>query len=120
MNCHTKKGSLLAILCLVLIAPFSRAQDNVRTIEVHAKRFAFSPEEITITKGEKVNLVLTTDDVAHSLSIPGLKVNKEIVKDHPTTVEITSDKAGDFTGKCGRFCGSGHGSMRFVVHVKDN
>ncbi len=119
MNSHTKKVSVLAMLCLVFVARSSQAQD-IRTIEVHAKRFSFSPEEITIAKGEKVNLVLSTDDVAHSLSIPKLNVNAEIVKGHPTTVEVTSDKAGDFAGKCGRFCGSGHGSMRFVVHVKDN
>jgi cytochrome c oxidase subunit 2 len=119
MNSYMKKGSLLAMLCLVFIAR-SQAQDSPRTIEVHAKRYSFSPAEITIAKGEKVNLVLSTEDVAHSLSIPELHVDKEIEKGHPATVEVTSDKAGDFAGKCGRFCGSGHGSMRFVVHVKDN
>jgi cytochrome c oxidase subunit 2 len=120
MNICTRRSPLLAILCLFLTTWHSHGQDTPRTIEVHAKRFSFSPAEITITKGEKVTLILTTEDVAHSLAIPSLHVNKEITKGHPATVEVSSDKAGDFAGKCGRFCGSGHGSMLFMVHVKDN
>src|ERR1700732_869249 len=39
------------------------AQETARTIEIHAKRFSFSPAEITIKKGEAVKLVITADDV---------------------------------------------------------
>ncbi len=120
MSIYGLRRTLLTMFCLVLTASHSYAQDTARTIEVHAKRYSFVPAEITITKGEKVTLILTTDDVAHSLVVPGLHVNKEIVKGHPALVEISSDKVGDFAGQCGRFCGSGHGSMLFVVHVKEN
>jgi cytochrome c oxidase subunit 2 len=95
-------------------------QDAPRAIEIHAKRFAFVPADITVKKGEKVKLVLISDDVPHSLVIPDLHVKQEMTKGHPSEVVITPDKAGDFHGQCGRFCGSGHGSMLFVVHVKDN
>jgi heme/copper-type cytochrome/quinol oxidase subunit 2 len=27
---------------------------------------------------------------------------------------------GDFKGKCGHVCGPGHGSMKFIVHVKNS
>jgi cytochrome c oxidase subunit 2 len=32
-------------------------------------------------------------------------------------VEFTPSKIGDFTGHCSVFCGSGHGSMKFTLHV---
>lgn len=97
--------------------PVAAAQEAARTIEIHAKRFSFDPAEITVKKGETVKLVVSSEDVEHSLVIPDLHVNATIKKDHPAEVTITPDKMGDFKGKCGHFCGSGHGSMKFVVHV---
>lgn len=95
------------------------AQEPTRTIEVHAKRFAFTPSEINLKPGETVTLHLVSDDVAHSLLISELKVNQEVTKGHPVDVKVTTTRTGDFRGKCGRFCGSGHGSMTFVVRVKE-
>jgi cytochrome c oxidase subunit 2 len=118
MNISKRACSVLFLLCLTT-SSHSRAEDTHRTIEIHAKRYSFSPAEITIEKGEKVTLVLNTDDVAHSLVIRGLNVNKEIAKGHPVKIVISSDKEGDFAGQCGRFCGSGHGMMKFIVHVTD-
>ena len=95
------------------------AQEQIRTIEIHAHRFAFSPAEITLKKGETVKLRLISDDVAHSLVVPGLEIKQEIPKGHSAEVTVTPNSTGDFRGQCGRFCGSGHGSMLFTVHVKD-
>ena len=108
-------------LCLV-IAPTgsSSAQEAARVIEIHAKRFSFTPSEITIKKGETVKLVLTSEDVTHGLVIPDLHVNAKITKGHLTEVMITPNTTGDFHGKCGHFCGSGHSSMTFMVHVKED
>jgi cytochrome c oxidase subunit 2 len=97
----------------------AKAQEQPHTIEIHAKRYAFTPSEVTLQKGETVTLRLISDDVPHSLQVPGLKINSTIVKGHPSEVTVTPESAGDFKGKCGRFCGSGHGSMIFNVHVKD-
>ncbi len=41
------------------------ANEGPRTVVVSAKRFEFSPKEITLKKGEPVKLQLTTDDVTH-------------------------------------------------------
>ena len=119
-----KKTILFAILllgCFFAAAPFPLyAQDTVHTIEIHAKRFSFTPSEITVQKGETVRLTLISDDVTHELVIPGLQVRQEVSKGHPAEVTFVPEKAGDFHGMCGHFCGSGHGSMTFTVHVKDN
>src|SRR5580658_4498628 len=114
------KTSTLAALLLSLATvavPSVPAQNEQHVIEIHAKRFAFSPAEITLKKGETVTLSLVSDDVPHSLLIEGLGVNAAVSKGHPIQVKITPDKTGDFAGRCGRFCGAGHGEMRFVVHV---
>jgi cytochrome c oxidase subunit II len=105
--------------CAVFIQGVSPtvAQGAARSIEIHAKRFSFSPAEITLKEGETVKLVVTSDDVTHSLVIPDLQVNAQASKDHAAEVTITPGKVGDFKGKCGHFCGNGHGSMKFVAHV---
>jgi cytochrome c oxidase subunit 2 len=89
-------------------------QESPRVIEVHVKRFAFSPNEIAIKKGESVDLRLISEDVSHSL------VKLETSKGHPADMTLTPQTVGDFHGQCGTFCGNGHGTMTFTVHVQEN
>jgi len=96
-----------------------KAQEPSKTIEVHVKRFAFSPDEITVKKGETVDIKLVSEDVTHSLSVPDLNISQEVSKGHPEDVVITPQAAGDFHGQCGRFCGAGHGTMKFTIHVTE-
>lgn len=111
--------ALLVVNLVMWVTTTSLAQEQIRTIEIHARRFAFDPGEITLKKGETVKLRLISDDVAHSLVVPGLKIKQEITKGHSAEVTVTPNSTGDFRGVCGRFCGSGHGSMLLIVHVKD-
>lgn len=110
---------LLAFSIVMQTGSVSMAQEPTNTIEIHAKRFSFTPAEITLKKGETVKLRLISDDVAHSLVVPALKINAPMVKARPTEITVTPDRTGDFRGQCGKFCGSGHGSMTFSIHVKD-
>jgi len=104
---------------LALLAASAAAQAPARTIEIHAKRFSFAPSEITIKRGETVDLKIVSEDVTHGFVIKELNINREISKDHPVDIVVTPKTAGDFHGKCGRFCGSGHGKMTFAIHVTD-
>ncbi len=112
----TKKLLRLAVLC-ICCAGTAVADQPGQTIEIHAHRYAFTPAEITVKKGETVKLKLFSDDVPHSLLIKDLGINQTVTKGRPAEVTFTPDKAGDFRGQCGRFCGSGHGQMRISVHV---
>ena len=96
------------------------AEDSAQTIEVHAKRFAFDPAEITVKSGEPVDLHIVSDDVTHSLVVKGLGIDATVSKFHPADVAFTAKNPGDFAGRCGHFCGSGHGRMTFVIHVTAN
>jgi cytochrome c oxidase subunit 2 len=106
----------LGILAIALPAP---AAESVRTITVHAKRYKFLPAEITVSKGEPVRLILISDDVDHGLAVKDLGIRADMPKGKRVEVTVTPDQAGDFKGTCSRFCGAGHGSMKFVVHVVD-
>jgi cytochrome c oxidase subunit II len=113
----------LVIGCLVMgslaLSGFSPAPDAPQRIEVSVKKFAYSPAEITLKKGEPVVLVLTTEDVSHGLKFTGLNLNTKIEKGKPAELTFTPDKVGDFVGHCSVFCGSGHGSMTLTLHVTE-
>src|SRR3978361_1276885 len=93
------------------LSGFSPAPDSPRRIEVSVKKFAYTPAEITLKKGEPVVLVLTTEDVTHGLKFKELNLNSKFEKGKPAELAFTPDKTGDFVGHCSVFCGSGHGSM---------
>jgi len=95
------------------------ANEPTHTIEIHAHRFAFEPSEISLKKGQPITLRLISDDVPHSLRIRDLQLNEEVSKGHPAEATVNPASTGDFHGECGRFCGSGHGSMKFTVHVTE-
>ena len=111
---------LLTLIGLCFVLPLgsgSLAQGTARTIEIHVHRFAFEPSEITVKKGETVHLILISDDVPHSLLVSDLGINVPAKKSHPGQATLTAKNTGDFHGRCGTFCGSGHGRMLFTVHV---
>ena len=111
---------LTAVIVLTgLSSQFVRAEGAPQRIEITAKRFEFGPGEITLKKGQPVILVLKSADVAHGISIRELNVLVKVGKGGTAEVQFTPDKTGDFVGHCAVFCGSGHGSMAFKVHVVD-
>jgi cytochrome c oxidase subunit II len=89
----------------------------VEHIDVTASRFSFQPSEITIKKGEPVTLTVHSTDVTHGLVIQDLGVRTEVKKGQEAEVTLTPESVGTFEGKCAHFCGKGHGSMVFTVHV---
>lgn len=90
-----------------------------QTVEVHVKRFAFTPNEATVKRGEPVLLVLTSEDANHGLRIKQLNVDLHVEKGKSSQVQFTPQTAGDFIGHCSVFCGAGHGGMTFTLHVVD-
>ena len=121
-----KSGILVKTLiagCLTIgwlgLSGLASAPDSPRRIEVSVKKFAYSPAEITVKKGEPVVLVLTTEDVSHGLKFKELNLNTKIDKGKPAELAFTPDKVGDFVGHCSVFCGSGHGSMTLTLHVTE-
>jgi cytochrome c oxidase subunit 2 len=95
-----------------------QSTSTIPVIVIHAKRYRFQPAQISLKVGRPVRLHLVADDVSHGLAINGLGVDVEINKNRKEDVVITPSKAGEFIGKCSRYCGIGHDRMLLVVHVE--
>jgi cytochrome c oxidase subunit 2 len=95
-----------------------QAATGTKTIDINESRFAFEPNEITLTKNQEVTLLLHSKDVTHGLIVEGLGLRaNEVKKGGAISITFVPDKVGTFEGKCSHFCGSGHGSMLMVIHV---
>jgi len=99
------------------ITNLTHASDNPKVIEITAKKFEFTPNEITLKKGEPVILRLTTTDRVHGFMSKPLKFDTDIPPGKTTDVAVTPDTAGDFTIICDHYCGTGHGGMNMKVTV---
>jgi len=95
-----------------------RAAEEPRVITITAKRFEFSPKEITIQQGETVKLLLRTDDVTHGFFVRPLGIDEEIVPGKTTEVVVTPRTQGRYTTICDHFCGAGHGGMKMTIVVE--
>jgi cytochrome c oxidase subunit 2 len=105
------------LLCGLALSPLAAGDQPTQTISITAQRFSFTPNEITLKKGQPVTLVIETKDVTHGLLIEGLGVRTEIKKGHASEVTFNPGTAGTFEAKCAHFCGKGHGSMKMTVQV---
>jgi cytochrome c oxidase subunit 2 len=116
-----QRTALLVTVALIVLGSSSifqsRADTVTPTVTIHAKRYEFSPSEITLKQGKKVELVFISSDVPHGISLADLGISLDFSKTHPTRVTITPAKSGIFEGECSRYCGSGHNRMKLTVHV---
>ena len=97
----------------------ARADVNPKVIEITAKKFEFTPSEITLKKGEPVILRLSSEDRKHGFFLRPLKIDADIVPGQTTDVALTPDSAGDYTIICDHYCGTGHGNMKMKLTVTE-
>jgi cytochrome c oxidase subunit 2 len=116
-------ATLLAAACgiaLAAVAPktnLASAAVNPKVIEISAKKFQFTPSEITLKKGEPVILRMTSTDRVHGFMSKPFKIDTDISPDKTTDVAITPETAGNFTIICDHYCGTGHSNMKMKVTV---
>jgi cytochrome c oxidase subunit II len=107
-------------IALAVVAPKTglvHASDNPKVIEISAKKFEFTPSQITLKKGETVTLRLSSSDRVHGFMSKPLKIDTDIPNDTTKDIAVTPDTAGDFTIICDHYCGTGHGNMKMKVTV---
>jgi cytochrome c oxidase subunit 2 len=106
-------------LALIASVSYARHDDGPppKIIDLKAKRFTFTPGEITLKKGEPVVLRLSTEDVTHGLSLKELEIDATIEPGKVSDVAITPKQTGKLVAACNHFCGAGHRNMRLVVNV---
>ena len=118
------KRILVPVLSIVIIGMTAVAlrlyaqETQPRVVTISAKRFEFTPSQITLKRGEPVTLRVSAEDRDHGFYQKDLKIELDLSPDHPSDVTITPDKAGRFVAICDHFCGSGHGNMKMVINVE--
>jgi cytochrome c oxidase subunit 2 len=115
-------ATIAAVLCVstsLLLTGTSRVHaEDVPVIDITAKRFAFSPDKITLKKGQTVKLRLHSEDVTHGFFLRPLKLDEEIPAGQSAEVTVTPQTAGTFTTICDHFCGANHGNMNMTIVVE--
>ncbi len=113
-----KRSLIFALPVLILGATILAQESQSRVVTISAKRFEFTPSEITLKRGEPVTLRVSAQDRDHGFYQKDLKIDLDLSPDRVSEVTITPDKAGRFVAICDHFCGSGHGNMKMVINVQ--
>jgi len=102
---------------LSLLGAWALAQPAQRSVRIVAKKFEFTPDKITLQRGQPVALELTSMDVLMGFNAHDLGLRSDIVPGRVTTLRFTPDKLGSFTFRCDIFCGAGHEEMSGTIEV---
>ena len=111
------RGLFAVLLPFTLVGSLAWAEPP-RVIALEAKRFQFTPAELTVKVGQPVTLRVTSADVTHGFYQKELGIDAEIFPGRTTEVTFTPARPGRFTVICDHFCGSGHGNMHLIVVVE--
>ena len=98
---------------------------NAKTVYVIAKQWMWKFQndgkstinELTLTINSPVKLVMTSEDVIHSLFIPAFRVKQDVLPGRYSSLWFTPTELGDFRILCTQYCGLSHSSMGAVIHV---
>jgi len=82
-----------------------------REIDIVARRFEFTPNEIALKVGEPVVLLIHSLDFIHGFHVPDLGVRSDLLPGLVTRVQITPTRVGRLDFLCDNFCGDGHEEM---------
>jgi cytochrome c oxidase subunit II len=110
---------ILSAFSPLFLATNGAGQESPHRIEIVARRFDFTPGDVTLKKGVPVTISLTSQDVDHGVRFKDLNVSITAKKGEVKEVTFTPEKAGIFVGQCSVFCGPGHGSMKMTLHVTE-
>ena len=111
--------SAMAAFILISIGGHLIAAENERVIQITAKRFEYSPKEITLKKNVPVVLEFTSLDRLHGFNCPGLGIRVDIRPGKVNTLRFVPEKVGTFPFHCDNFCGSGHEGMKGMITVTE-
>lgn len=100
--------------------------DNALEIHVVAKQWMWKAQqpsgireinELHVPANKAVKLVMTSEDVIHSMFLPALRIKQDVLPDRTTYLWFTADKTGTFKLMCAEFCGTAHSRMTGSIVV---
>ena len=109
--------------------------EGLKVIEVTAKKYEFTPNEIHVKKGERVQIKVHSVDTEHGIKLslhpqgsreksPGLLFNDPAqngkVEGKEQVLEFVAQQPGTYLFKCAKICGFGHGRMKGKLVVEES
>ena len=123
MNLQIGKGLtaiiLFALICAVELIAGAALADGPQIVKISARRFEYTPSEVTVKKNVPVVLQLTSLDRTHGFAIPSLNLRADIPAGKTTELKFTPQKSGEIKFYCDVFCGDGHDNMEGKFKVVD-
>jgi cytochrome c oxidase subunit 2 len=109
---------------------------GLKTIEISARKYEFTPSEIHVKAGEHVRLSLHSVDETHGIkltlypegstdkTIVGLKFdhpedNGKVEKNVDQVLDFIAEKPGTYEFQCAKVCGIHHGKMKGQMIVEE-
>ena len=102
----------------VYSTPTRTRAESPQVVKITASKFHFSPDHITLVKGQPVTLQMISTDRTHGFLIRALKIDTDIKRGTVTEMTVTPATVGTFTAISDRYCGLGHRSMKMTVVVE--
>jgi len=84
----------------VAVATAQNQGPTAKPFSVSLRRFAFNPPRIEVNQDDLVKIELSTEDIAHSMTIDAYRIAKRVGPGHPVTFEFRADRAGTFPYYC--------------------
>ena len=107
-----RRGLMAATLLVALgSVVLSAGKPDEPVLQLTAKKWEFTPNQITLRQGVPTVLELRSLDRKHGFSAPELGIRVDITPDKPTRVRVVPTKVGTFAAHCDVFCGEGHEGM---------
>jgi cytochrome c oxidase subunit II len=66
---------------------------------------------LTVPQGKAVRLIMTSQDVIHSLSVPSFRLKQDVLPGRYTLAWFESDMPGNYQILCAEYCGLSHSRM---------
>ncbi|NVK18281.1 MAG: cytochrome c oxidase subunit II [Methylocystaceae bacterium] len=104
---------------------YRRIPDEAKEIRVTAYQWYWEfdygdeiiTEELVVPKGQPIVLRMTSEDVLHSLYIPGFRVKEDVMPGRVTYVWFNPKEVGEYVHTCTEYCGTAHAEMATNVRV---
>jgi len=85
----------------------------VKEFTITAVKFGYTPNTITVNKGDTVHIIIDNADGMHGMKITDLGISGD------EEVTFVAEQAGSFSWRCNNFCGTGHKEMSGTLIVEE-
>lgn len=108
------------VWAVILFLDLNRAPAGALEIHVVAKQWMWKFQHpdgareinnLHVPTGTPVKLIMTSQDVIHSLYVPALRIKQDLVPGRYTSLWFDAEKEGRYPLRCAEFCGTDHSVM---------